>query len=108
MDFDASAVEDKFLEVDGKKYFEYSPIIALVDDQLRRIPGYRWGQAIYNVLTFVGQHGIPSALDDPWNELYQQPNRELAQIEFDKRFVVMDDYIIPRDVVAGTPAYVTA
>ena len=106
MEFDVSGVEDKFLEIDGEKYYQWTPIISLVSAQMRQISGYRWGQAMYNVLTVLGQAGLDPL--DTWNDFYQQPNKELAQIEFKKRFVIEDDYIIPRDVTAGTPAVVGA
>lgn len=98
---DVSAVADKHLEIDGKRYYQWTPIISLAREQMRQGPGYRYWQAVYNILFTVGQADIPVV----WPELFYERNEGLGMDEFSKRYTIEDDYIIPRDAGAFTPAY---
>lgn len=98
---DVSAVADQYLEIDGKRYYSWTAVISLAQEQMRQAPSYRFWQAVYNILYTACQADIPTV----WPELFYEPNKELGQIEFSKRYTIEDDYIIPRDAGAFVPAY---
>lgn len=95
------AILDKKLEIDDQSYYQFSAIVALAESQCRGNT-YRFWQAVYNILAQADQEGLPKQ----WPELFYQENRELGMMEFERRFDIVDDYIMPKPPMANMPAMV--
>lgn len=95
------SINNTRLEIDEQSYFQFSAVVTLAENQCRGTT-YRFWQAVYNILSEAGQEGLPHS----WPELFHQENRELGMTEFERRFDIVDDYIIPKPPMANVPAMV--
>lgn len=92
--------EVNYIEIDGVRCISFSFVAAEAGRQARN--GYRYWQAFYNILTELGQSGVPS----PWPELFYEEDHGVGLGTFHSRMDVIDDFIFPRSGESNVVALV--
>ena len=94
-------VSERYIEIDGDRFFQFSAVVALAEELIAEHPTLRFWQSVHNILTQVGQAGIGG----PWPELFYATDRTEGMTQFERRYELIDDFIMPRDPYANIPAY---